>query len=189
VSDGTRVVVVGAGMSGLAAAAALGRAGARVRLLEARDRVGGRALTRWLPDGTQLDLGAQWIGPTQDRMYALVAYLGRLLAGGLLATGADEVSLLHLLFYLRGAGGTGPLLGMAGGAQQDRIVGGPPALAGRMAAGLPPGTLRLGAAVHTIAGCPRVRAAAADAGRTGALGGYRDGDPLGRLPGGRGARR
>ncbi|MCX5065312.1 FAD-dependent oxidoreductase [Micromonospora lupini] len=229
-SDGIRVVVVGAGMSGLAAATALCRAGARVRVVEARGRVGGRALTRWLPDGTQLDLGAQWIGPTQDRMYGLVAehglvtftsaavgastllwggarrrepptpvarvlgvldeyaaavdpaapweapeaarwdattlgcwlratagdtdtadYLGRLLAGGLLATGADEVSLLHLLFYLRGAGGTGPLLGMAGGAQQDRIVGGPPALAERMAAGLPPGTLRLGAAVHAIA--------------------------------------
>lgn len=230
VSEGIRVVVVGAGMSGLAAATALCRAGARVRVLEARDRVGGRTLTRWLPDGTQLDLGAQWIGPTQDRMYALVAehglvtfasaavgtstllwdgtsrpdpparvarvlglldeyaatvdpaapweapeaarwdattlgcwlratagdtdtagYLGRLLAGGLLATGADEVSLLHLLFYLRGAGGTGSLLGMAGGAQQDRIVGGPPALAERMAAGLPAGTLRLGTAVRAVA--------------------------------------
>ncbi|MET8086496.1 FAD-dependent oxidoreductase [Micromonospora sp. NPDC005237] len=228
-SEGLRVVVVGAGFSGLAAAAALHRAGARVRVLEARDRVGGRVLTRWLPDGTQLDLGAQWIGPTQNRMYALVAehglvtfasaalgastllwagerrpdppaqvarvlglldgyaavldpaepwrapeaarwdattlggwlratagdadtadYLGRLLAGGLLATAADELSLLHLLFYLRSAGGTGPLLGMAGGAQQDRIVGGPAALAERMAAGLPPETLRLGAAVHTI---------------------------------------
>ncbi|MEU7654335.1 FAD-dependent oxidoreductase [Micromonospora taraxaci] len=228
-ADGLRVVVVGAGFSGLAAALALTRAGAQVRLLEARDRVGGRVLTRWLPDVTQLDLGAQWIGPTQDRMYALVAehglatfasaalgaptvlwagerraeppartarvlglldeyaarldpsapwqapeaaqwdrtvlggwlrakagdddtadYLGRLLAGGLLATGADEVSLLHLLFYLRSAGGTGPLLGMAGGAQQDRIVGGPPALAERMAAALPPGALTLAAPVRAV---------------------------------------
>ncbi|MEV1147595.1 FAD-dependent oxidoreductase, partial [Micromonospora sp. NPDC049799] len=72
----TDVVVVGAGFSGLAAALALKRAGARVRVLEARDRVGGRALTRWLPDGTQVDLGAQWIGPTQDRVAALVARYG-----------------------------------------------------------------------------------------------------------------
>ena len=28
------------------------------------------------PQRTQLDLGAQWIGPTQDRMYALVAEHG-----------------------------------------------------------------------------------------------------------------
>ncbi|MEU1394605.1 FAD-dependent oxidoreductase [Micromonospora zamorensis] len=74
--DGLRVVVVGAGFSGLAAALALTRAGAQVRVLEARDRVGGRVLTRWLPELTQVDLGAQWIGPTQDRMYALVAEHG-----------------------------------------------------------------------------------------------------------------
>ncbi|MEU7918668.1 flavin monoamine oxidase family protein [Micromonospora zamorensis] len=228
-TDGMRVVVVGAGFSGLAAALALARAGAQVRVLEARDRVGGRVLTRWLPELTQVDLGAQWIGPTQDRMYALVAehglatfasaavgaptllwagrhraeppadvarvlslldeyaarldpaapwrapeaaqwdrtilggwlrstagdgdtadYLGRLLAGGLLASGADELSLLHLLFYLRSAGGTAPLLGMAGGAQQDRIVGGPSALAERMAGALPPGALMLAAPVRAI---------------------------------------
>ena len=45
---GTEVAVVGAGFSGLAAALALARAGARTRVLEARDRVGGRVLTRWL---------------------------------------------------------------------------------------------------------------------------------------------
>ncbi|MFY1584234.1 FAD-dependent oxidoreductase [Micromonospora sp. WMMD734] len=71
-----RVVVVGAGFSGLAAAAALCRGGARVVVLEARDRVGGRVATRRLDDGTALDLGAQWIGPTQERMAALVAEHG-----------------------------------------------------------------------------------------------------------------
>ncbi|WP_308210802.1 FAD-dependent oxidoreductase [Micromonospora sp. A3M-1-15] len=226
---GSRVVVVGAGFSGLAAALALAGAGCAVRLLEARDRVGGRTLSRPLPGGGWLDLGAQWIGPTQDRMYALVAahglatfpspatgtpavrwagrllagapepvagvldaldglagrldpaapwlaaeaaewdrttlggwlaatapdpvtarYAGRLLAGGLLAASADEVSLLQMLFYLRSGGGTGLLLGMAGGAQQDRIVGGPAALAERLAAALPADCLRLGAAVDGI---------------------------------------
>ncbi|NED56536.1 FAD-dependent oxidoreductase, partial [Micromonospora aurantiaca] len=71
-----RVVVVGAGFSGLACALALDAAGAQVRVLEARDRVGGRTLSRPLPGGGWLDLGAQWIGPTQDRMYALVAAYG-----------------------------------------------------------------------------------------------------------------
>uniref|UniRef100_UPI00157C0A21 flavin monoamine oxidase family protein n=1 Tax=Micromonospora maritima TaxID=986711 RepID=UPI00157C0A21 len=77
-------------------------------------------------------------------------YAGRLLAGGLLAASPDEVSLLQLLFYLRSGGGTRSLLGMAGGAQQDRIVGGPAALAERMAAALPPGTLRLAAPADAI---------------------------------------
>lgn len=224
-----RVVVVGGGFSGLAAAAVLCRGGARVRVLEARERVGGRVLTRRLDDGTALDLGAQWIGPTQERMAALVAryglstfpsaahgrtavrwdgrlreappesarrlvdlldrlaaevdpaapwraaradewdrltlggwlatvapdpvtarYVGRLLAGGLLAADPDEVSLLQVLFYLRSGGGSTLLLGMAGGAQQDRIVGGPAALAERMAGALPAGTVRPGAPVRAI---------------------------------------
>lgn len=66
------VVVVGAGFAGLSAADALIRAGLSVRVLEARDRVGGRVLTRFLPDGTQLDLGGQWIGPTQLNIVDLV---------------------------------------------------------------------------------------------------------------------
>ena len=64
-------LIVGAGFAGLTAARQLQRAGQRVRVLEARDRVGGRVLTEHLDDGTYIDLGAQWIGPTQDRMYAL----------------------------------------------------------------------------------------------------------------------
>jgi NADPH-dependent 2,4-dienoyl-CoA reductase/sulfur reductase-like enzyme len=53
------VVVLGAGASGLAAAEHLARAGLRVIVLEARDRVGGRVATS--PDpvtGTPLALSA-----------------------------------------------------------------------------------------------------------------------------------
>jgi len=39
--------------------------------LEARDRVGGRTWTKHLPDGSKVDLGAGWIGHTQDKMYEL----------------------------------------------------------------------------------------------------------------------
>lgn len=66
------VVVAGAGFAGLSAADALVREGLTVRVVEARPRVGGRALTRFLPDGTQLDLGGQWIGPAQRHMADLV---------------------------------------------------------------------------------------------------------------------
>ncbi len=44
-------------------------------MLEARDRVGGRTLTVDLA-GEAVDLGGQWMGPTQDRVLALAAELG-----------------------------------------------------------------------------------------------------------------
>ncbi|RKT88258.1 monoamine oxidase [Saccharopolyspora antimicrobica] len=69
-------VVVGAGFAGLSAAHELVRAGLSTRVLEARPRVGGRVLTRYLPDGTQLDLGGQWIGPTQLNITELVHRYG-----------------------------------------------------------------------------------------------------------------
>ena len=45
-------------------------------VLEARDRVGGRTLTLPAADGTPIDHGGQWIGPTQDRMTALAERMG-----------------------------------------------------------------------------------------------------------------
>jgi monoamine oxidase len=70
------VIVVGAGLAGLAAARALSAAGQDLVVLEGRDRVGGRTEGGHLADGTPIELGGQWIGPTQDRMYALVEELG-----------------------------------------------------------------------------------------------------------------
>ncbi len=71
-----RVVVVGAGLAGLSAARHLVAAGVDVTVLEARDRVGGRTEAGATADGTPIELGGQWIGPTQTRMYALVDELG-----------------------------------------------------------------------------------------------------------------
>lgn len=72
----TDVVIVGAGLAGLAAARALTTAGVDVIVLEARECVGGRVYTRAASNGTLLDLGAQWIGPTQQRIVALAEAVG-----------------------------------------------------------------------------------------------------------------
>ncbi len=70
------VIVIGAGFSGLAAADALNSAGLAVTVVEARDRVGGRARTQQQENGIWLDYGGQWLGPGQDEMYALAKRLG-----------------------------------------------------------------------------------------------------------------
>lgn len=72
----TDVVVVGAGLAGLTAARRLTDLGVSVRVLEARERVGGRTYDRVLADGTVLELGGQWLGPTQERVAALADELG-----------------------------------------------------------------------------------------------------------------
>ena len=69
------VVVIGGGFAGLAAAHRLRDQGLSVRVLEARDRVGGRTMTEQTEHGA-VDLGGQWLGPGQTRMYELVAQLG-----------------------------------------------------------------------------------------------------------------
>ena len=71
------VVVVGAGLAGLAAARGLVAAGRSVVVLEGRDRVGGRTRNERVGDGPAdvVELGGQWVGPTQHRLLELAREL------------------------------------------------------------------------------------------------------------------
>jgi monoamine oxidase len=238
----TDVVVVGAGLAGLSAARALRGLGRDVVLLEARDRVGGRTLNEPIGDGKIVEIGAQWVGPTQDRVLALIAELGletfptysagrniferggklgyysgtiprtnpiglaevgiamkrlnlmaakvppespwtapnarrwdsetfstwmrrnvrtgvardilRLAIIGVWAAEPEDVSLLHVLFYIRSAGTLEILTDTEGGAQQDRIVGGSQLISLRMAGELGEGVVELESPVRAIAHGP-----------------------------------
>ncbi|AFZ67211.1 flavin monoamine oxidase family protein [Deinococcus peraridilitoris] len=72
-----KVVVIGAGLSGLSAADLLTRSGIRVRVLEARDRPGGRTLSLPLQARSRehLDLGATWAWPHQGHLRRLASEL------------------------------------------------------------------------------------------------------------------
>jgi monoamine oxidase len=222
VSSAVDVAIVGAGFAGLTAARELVRAGRTVAVLEARDRVGGRTFDRLLDDGTVLELGGQWVGPSQERIHGLLGELGigttstptagdgltviddvvhrhrgefpedldpaiqhgideavatldamsaaialdrpwetpdadrldgttlagwleravpdlrarafiRAVGESLFVRPAGEVSMLDLLFHTRTAGSLSEAMSIEGGAQQARIVGGPQAVATRMA--------------------------------------------------------
>jgi monoamine oxidase len=69
------VAVVGAGFSGMIAAKNLIRAGKKVVVLEARDRVGGRVKAGRIA-GQTVDVGAMWVGPTQTRVLDLIKEYG-----------------------------------------------------------------------------------------------------------------
>ena len=232
------VIVVGAGLAGLAAARALTANGSSAVVVEARERVGGRLLNHDIGGGEVVEVGGQWIGPTQDRLAALARELGvatfpthtdgqnliehggrisrfsgtiprinpavlvdvqqaqmrlnrlartvplhapweaprarkldgqtaatwmsrnmatktgrMLLELGIEAVWAaqpEDLSLLHVLFYIHSAGSLELLFDTEGGAQQDRFVGGSQRLAIRMAEALGEERVVLGAPVRRI---------------------------------------
>jgi len=101
------VVVVGAGLAGLTAALRLRQGGRSVIVLEARERVGGRLLAAEIGDGEIVEVGGQWVGPTQERVLALLEELGI----GRFPTFDEGRSVLELDGRLRHYSGTIPRVG------------------------------------------------------------------------------
>ena len=74
----SKVIILGAGFAGLAAALALTRAGVQVTVLEAGKRAGGRVFS-YNPEkspGQVIELGAEWVGASHERMIALCNEFG-----------------------------------------------------------------------------------------------------------------
>lgn len=74
-SPNVDVLVLGAGFAGLTAARELSQRGLSVRILEARDRIGGRT---WYTEGLgcELELGGTWVHWTQPHVWAELARYG-----------------------------------------------------------------------------------------------------------------
>jgi monoamine oxidase len=70
------VAVIGAGLTGLSAARKLKAAGHSVHVVEADARVGGRVHTVTSDNGTPLNWGATFVGPSQTAVLALADELG-----------------------------------------------------------------------------------------------------------------
>ncbi|MGW1169391.1 FAD-dependent oxidoreductase [Streptomyces sp. NPDC002550] len=137
--DGHDVVVVGAGIAGLAATAAMVAAGRDTVCLEARERIGGRLLSTPAPPGA-FDLGATWFWDGELRVAGLAARLGidtfmQHLAGDTLVQDATGVRRLH-----------GNLID----APARRFAPGAEALARALAAELPADVVRLESPVSAV---------------------------------------
>lgn len=87
--DDYDAIVVGAGFAGVTAARELGRAGLRVLVLEARDRIGGRT---WSDNfaGQTIELGGAWVDPLQPLVWHEVSSRSAELYGGI----SETVSIL-----------------------------------------------------------------------------------------------
>ncbi len=90
-TDRQDVIVIGAGAAGLAAAAALSKAGRSVRILEARDRIGGRIWTRLEPGlAAPVELGAEFIHGDSPETHGLLRRAG----GSAVDTAGEHWSLI-----------------------------------------------------------------------------------------------
>ncbi|MDF1605860.1 FAD-dependent oxidoreductase [Nocardioides sp. YIM 152315] len=132
------VAVIGAGISGLAVADHLTRAGAAVSVIEARGRVGGRLFG--MKDNTALDLGATWFWEGERRTQDLV---DRLRVGSFPQHLRGDTVVEDLNGVIRHRGN---LVDMPA----HRYAGGATSLADGLARTLPAESLHLGHAVDAV---------------------------------------
>src|SRR5687767_4098621 len=114
--SGRQIVVVGAGLAGLAAARELEASGGSVTLIEARDRVGGRVHTfrTGLESGQHAEAGADLIEEDQSHVRGLADDLGltttRILSAGFGFYGEDSGGRRRIRSGPRTFGEAAPLL-------------------------------------------------------------------------------
>ncbi|MBA55138.1 MAG: monoamine oxidase [Pseudomonadales bacterium] len=89
-----RVAIIGGGLAGLNTAYQLGQAGMKVKVYEARRRLGGRVHTihNALGDGLYTDLGAELVNSDHDDMLALIDDFGIGLTNRKAPSDLDEVA-------------------------------------------------------------------------------------------------
>lgn len=133
------IAIIGAGISGLSAARDLVRAGVDVCVLEARDRVGGRLLSVRSSGGT-LDLGATWFWEGERHVEKLLQELS-------VPTHQQYRDGVSILLDDDGAG---RMSGNPVDFPAGRFSQGAQAIAERLAALLPDGTVQLGVVVEAI---------------------------------------
>ena len=89
-----RVAIIGGGLAGLNAAYQLGKTGMKVKVYEARSRVGGRVHTvrNALGEGLYTDLGGELVNSDHEDMLALVEDFGLTLTDRKAPSDLDEVA-------------------------------------------------------------------------------------------------
>ena len=93
---GKKIIVIGAGISGLVAASTLIKQGANVIILEAKNYIGGRIKTDWRL-GAPFEFGAGWIhGPSKDNPIRILADNSN---ASLFITDDESAELLNILGY------------------------------------------------------------------------------------------
>ncbi len=150
------VIVIGAGLAGLTAARELTRGGFDAVVLEGRDRVGGRTNSAMLA-GVPVDLGASFVGPTQDAVLKLAADLGV----DTMPTYNDGTNLIRWRGRVRSYRGTIPRLGLSVPSTSAASSGSSPASPAGVSVAAPwsaygsqPDTMSLGGWLRSIASCP-----------------------------------
>jgi len=133
-------IVIGAGISGLVAATRIAARGRSVLVLEARDRVGGRAFSPALPEGV-VDAGATWYWSNEPQVRDLVERLS-------VATFPQHISGDALVEQ---QAATLRIDGNPLDVPAHRFSAGAQHLADCLARLLPPGSLHLGRPVTSVA--------------------------------------